>query len=605
MVFGGFAGKILEINLTSKSTKKRFLDSQFARRYIGGRGFGARIIWDRTNSTINPLGPENILVMAAGPLTGLLIPGSGKTAFVSVSPATGIYGDSNIGGHIGLRLKQAGFDILILTGKAASPTILQIQNEKVDFLSATPYWGHSAVQAENAIKSDLGDSNCAVCTIGPAGENLVRFASIQSEHRFAGRTGLGAVLGSKNLKGLAIQGDKDIPIANSDKLLEVFKSANSYLKNHKIADIYQRQGTLGLLEGVNEVGILPVRNFQDGMCDYASEVGGNKFEEVFTDWHAHSCLYCHIACEGIANTENGIRIRPQYESAAMLGPNIGVKKIKEIVELNNLCNNLGVDTISAGNLIGLLMECIDRKILSQADFNGIDLTWGNSETVQNLLKIIANREGIGNIIADGILSIIKNWPQCTHFAMHCKGLEQSGYDTRGLLGMSLAYGTADIGAHHNRAWVAYQELTTKDTYKKIAQLVIFHQHFRPLMDCLGACRFPWIEFNIAPTIYADFYKYAVGLDPGFSGLMERSEAIYNITRAINLRFGMKRKNDYPSPRTFSDPVPKGPFKGKFIHQDQYDHLLDFYYELRGWDQDGIPKKDTLIRLGLEDLVEYI
>ncbi|NVM52828.1 MAG: hypothetical protein HWN66_03930 [Candidatus Helarchaeota archaeon] len=522
-----------------------------------------------------------------------------------MSPATGIYGDSNIGGHIGLKLKQAGYDVLILTGKRAAPTNLIIQNKQVEFLSAGSYWGKGAVQTEHEIKDELGDTSIAVCTIGPAGENLVRCASIQSECRFAGRTGLGAVFGSKNLKTIAIQGDNEIPVSNPEKLFETFKKANSYIHNHELADIWQRQGTLGLVEGVNEVGILPVRNFQDSICDYASEISGNKFEEIYTDWHAHSCLYCTVACEGIANTENGMRIRPQYETAVMLGSNLDIKKISDIVELNNLCNEMGIDTISVGNIIGLLMEAFERKFISKAECNGIELTWGNTQAARDLIEITIKREGIGNIIADGILNIIKKFPQCKDIALHCKGLEQSGYDTRPLLGMSLAYATADIGAHHNRAWVAYHELRKKYSLKELAQLVMFHQHFRPLMDCLGACRFPWIEFDIDPSIYSDFYSSSVGIETTFQQLMERSEGIYNITRAINLRRGITRKDDFPPSRVFTEPVPKGPFKGKVIDRTQYEKILESYYELRGWDAEGIPKKETLIRLGLEDIFEFI
>jgi len=605
MNFSGYAGRILEINLTNEQIKVRSLDKNFAVKYIGGRGFGARILWDRTDATTTPLSPENPIIMSAGPLTGLLVPGSGKTSFTGLSPATESFGDSNIGGHIGLRLKQAGFDVLILNGKRPIPSCLIIQNDKVTFISATPYIGKGAFQVEKELKNDLDDTNFAVCTIGPAGENLVRCSSIQSEFRFAGRTGLGAVLGSKNIKAIAIQGDHEIPIAEPDQLLKLFKKANSYLKEHKIADIWQRQGTLGLVEGVNEVGILPVRNFQDAVWEYTSEISGNKFEEVFTNWHAHSCLYCNVACEGIASTEKGLRVRPQYENVAMLGSNIGIKDITEVVELNHRCNELGLDTISAGNLVGLVMEAFERKMISKKECNGIEPTWGNFQAAYELLEMIAHREGIGNILADGIRNFIKTFPQSINFAMHCKGLEQSGYDTRPLIGMSLAYATADIGAHHNRAWVAYHELRKNYTLKEIAQLVIFHQHFRPLMDCLGACRFPWIEFEIDPSIYADFYSFCVGIKTSFQQLIERSEAIYNITRAINLRRGITRKDDYPPPRTFNDPVPQGPFQGKVLEKDKYEQILNLYYELRGWTEEGIPKKETLNRLGLEDLIEYI
>lgn len=251
------------------------------------------------------------------------------------------------------------------------------------------------------------------------------------------------------------------------------------------------------------------------------------------------------------------------------------------------------------------MELFQRNIITKEEFNGIDCNFGNGEAVHSLLEMIAKRQGIGNILADGIKAIIKKWPKSERYALHCKGLEQSGYDTRALRGMTLAYATADIGAHHNRAWTAYHELVIGRTDRELVELVMFHQHIRPLMDCLGACRFPWIEFDIDIELYSDFYKYATGIEYNIDELLQKSEGIYNLTRAINYRRGITRKDDQPPIRVFKDPVPNGPFKGKNIDKKDFQKLLDLYYELRGWDKNGIPTYETLKKFDLEEVAEAI
>ncbi|MHA1377562.1 MAG: aldehyde ferredoxin oxidoreductase family protein [Candidatus Helarchaeota archaeon] len=601
----GYSGKILEINLTTQKSKERYLSQDFATIYIGGRGFGARLVWDLTDSKTNPLGPKNIICIAAGPLTGILAPGSGKTAFVSLSPATGIYGDSNIGSHIGYNLKKSGYDVLILKGKAEKPSILMIEDGEFEIQTADSFWGMGARKSENEIKKDLNDHRWSVITIGTSGENLVRIAGIQSENRMAGRTGMGAVLGSKNIKAIAIKGNKALCVDSSDKLVETFQKANTYLKTHPIANVYAKFGTFGLLEGVNERGLLPVNNFQNAIFEDVKEIGMDKFDEKFPKTKSQTCLYCPVSCEGVLKKNNSVMVRPQYESLAMLGPNCGISDLDNIVESNHLCNEYGLDTISSGNLIGLIMELFERKILTKKQCNGNNFRFGDHESVHILLDLIAKREGIGNILADGITAVINKWPNSERYALHCKGLEQSGYDTRALKAMTLAYATADIGAHHNRAWTAYHELAKKRTNKELVELVMFHQHIRPLMDCLGVCRFPWIEFDIDIELYGDFYKYATGKNFSIKDLLHRSEGIYNLTRAISYRRGITRKDDRPPARVFEDPIPKGPFKGKIIDKKEFEELLDLYYKLRGWDKNGIPTYNTLKKFNLEDVAKAI
>ncbi len=605
MIKGGYLGKFLEIDLSSKNVKKHYIQKDFARMFIGGRGFAAKLLWDLTTAETRPFSPENVLIVAAGPLTGTPVPGSGKTCFAAISPGTGIYGDSNIGAHFGASLKQAGFDMLVLKGQASEPTNIVITDEEILFKDARPYWGLGAIESENQIRKDLGDVTYQIATIGPAGENRVVFASIQSEHRLAGRTGMGAIMGYKKLKSIAIRGSRSIPIADPKNMFKTFQVASNYLTTHPIADGFQKLGTFGLTEGVNEKGILPVRNFQEGYTEKIEVYSESFYLEKYSRQKSQSCLYCPAACEGVLRKDLQNRVRPQYESVVMLGPNLGIFDVDNVIETNHYCNEYGLDTISAGNIIGFLMELADRKLLKSFNGEQITISWGDGDKVLELLKKIAHRQGSGAFLADGIRGVLAKYPAFERYSLHCKGLEQSGYDTRALPGMTLAYATADIGAHHNRAWVAYQELSRPHDAKELADLVIFHQHIRPLMDCLGACRFPWIEFGIDTKLYGDFYTHCTGIQASIDGLLFASERIYNITRAINVRKGISRKDDQPPTRNFTDPIPKGPHKGKLLKKEEFNKLLDTYYKARGWDANGIPTAATLHKFGLEDIARSL
>jgi len=597
-------GNILEVDLSNGHIKQHKLKKELI-KYIGGRGFGARLLWDLTNSHTDPLSGENPFIMATGPLLGALVPGAGKTSFTSLSPATEIYADSNIGGLIGLRLKQSNNDILIIKGSSKKPVIISIFDSEVKILPGESYWGMSTFEAEKSIKDDLGDNLFEVLTIGVAGENLVRCANIQTRHRHAGRTGMGAVLGSKKLKGIAINGTHTLHFSDTKKLLNTFKIANSYLTNHPFIKVWHKRGTMGLLEDVGVKELLPVNNFKDSTYRHYMEIGGEMFENTYPDQITQTCLFCGIACEGVVKINGKIQVRPQYENVAMLGPNCGITDLEHILKSNYLCDYYGIDTISVGNLVALAMECYENNIIPKDEFHGLKLEFGSKDGMHELIKAIAENRGIGKYFSLGIKNFIKRWPQSEKFAMHCKGLEQSGYDTRSLIGMTLAYATCDIGAHHNRAWVAYHEMMNHPDDHSIAKLVSFHQHIRPLMDCLGVCRFPWIEFNIDINLYADFYSAATGISTNIEELLFKSEMIYNLTRAINVRRGISRKDDYPPSRVFDDPVPDGIYKGRKIDRNRFEEILNIYYDLRGWDKLGIPTKEYLEKFSLNFTINEV
>ena len=603
-MFQGYMGRILEVNLTDEIIKQHILDRGLL-KYIGGRGFGAKLLWDLTDGDTDPLGGKNPLIISTGPLLGALVPGASKTSFTSLSPATGIYADSNMGGLTGLRLKQSNNDILIIKGKSKKPVIISIYDSEVKILPGESYWGMSTFEAEKSIKKDLGDNLFEVLTIGIAGENLVRCANIQTNHRHAGRTGMGALMGSKRVKGIAINGTHSLHFADMKKLIETFKIANKYLVGHPIINVWHKRGTMGLFEDVGVKGLLPVNNFKESEFSHYMEMGGEMFEKTYPEQQTQTCLFCGIACEGVVNIDNKIHVRPQYENTAMLGPNCGIKNMQHLLESNYLCDSLGLDTISVGNLTGLAMECYEHNIISENELNGYKLNFGNEEGMHQFINLLAEMRGIGKVFGNGIKEVIKKWPESEKFAMHCKGLEQSGYDTRALIGMTLAYATCDIGAHHNRAWVAYHEMMNNPTDTEIAKLVCFHQHIRPLMDCLGVCRFPWIEFNIDINLYADFYSSATGIKLDIEELLFKSEMIYNLTRAINVRRGISRKDDQPPQRVFEDPIPSGIYKGKVIDKNRYNQILDIYYSLRNWDKNGIPTKDSLEKFNLQFTIDVI
>ncbi|NHI91514.1 MAG: hypothetical protein EAX96_03355 [Candidatus Lokiarchaeota archaeon] len=596
----GYMNAGLLIDLSDKKSKELTVSRQFAQLYIGGRGFGAKIIHDNVKN-IEAFDPNSLIVMATGPLTGVLAPGSPKTSFSFISPATNIYGDSNIGSKLGLELKKAGYDLLIIRGKASSPTIIKILDNEISFVDASAYWGLKTFNASDEIQKDMGGKYHAVATIGPAGENLCTFASVQSENRFAGRTGLGAIFGSKNLKGLVISGSNPIQIADYSKLVQTYKDVNEFFKNHPNTEFFQKFGTFGLLEGVNEHGIMPANNFQLGHVEALGEITVEGYTAKVKRQVTQTCLYCPATCEGVFKKNGEKRIRPQYESLVMLGPNLGIYDLDFVIELNHIANEIGVDTISLGNLLGLMMEAYEKKLIPRENFDGLAFNFGNQEHVIEFINKVARREGIGDIIAGGIRSILEKFPELEEFSLHSKYLEQSGYDTRSLYGQCLGYATSDVGAHHNRAWTAYHELKFENSNEDLADLVIYHQHVRPLMDCLGVCRFPWIEFDIDLKFYEKFYEYATGFKVSINQLLKRSEGIYNLTRLINLRRGIKRKDDYPPKRVTTEPIPNGPNKGKLIDLKRYDELLSLYYKKRNWSKEGIPKKEHVKNLGILDL----
>ena len=601
---GEYLGNILHINLTDRKFWLEEVDEDFALKYIGGRGFGAKIVMDNLREGLDPLGPENIMVIAPGVLSGLYVPASGKTSFVSISPLTGIYADSNMGGMFGVEIRQAGYDALVIHGRASELSYIWIDDDEVQIRDASKYKGKMSTETERELKEDLQDEEVKVATIGPAGENLVRFACVNSEwSRNAGRTGMGAILGSKNIKAIAVRGTKDLPAYDLEKLIMLSDKAYKTLHDHPMMKFWQEEGLMSVIDYANTLGIIPTRNFSDAHFEDADRINGKVMSSRYKIGDS-ACYSCPMACGNICLVKSGkyagtVTEGPEYESAAMLGSNVGINDFSAVLRGNYLCDELGMDTISSGSLIATLIEGYERGLLSLADVDGIALSWGDDSSIMKLLEKIANRDGIGDVLAEGANGVIEKFPQLKPLISHVKGMDQSAYDGRVGVTMALAYATSDIGAHHARAWTIAKELEVGAdwTLEEKVDLVIYHQTVRPLFDMLGVCRLPWIELGFDENTYAEFYAAATGVEVTLDDLLKRSNAIYNLTRAINMRLGVTRADDRPPERTFSDPIKTGPHAGEHMDRNLFEQLLGIYYQRRGWDKDGRPSDEQLHECG--------
>lgn len=594
----GYFKKHLRVDLTKGSAEHRDLSDAFIEKYIGGRGFGAKMVWDnlkRHDFKIDPLGPENLLVVAPGVLTGVYLPSSGKNSFIAISPATGLYGDSSMGGGFGVELRQTGTDVLSITGKAPQLSVLFVDNGKTTIFPMPELKGKSCLEAEGMIKERLGTHAINVATIGVAGENMVRFATVNADwSRNAGRTGMGAIMGSKNLKAIVVRGYRDLPVYDLAGLMAEADKAFKYMAEHKYFKLWQQEGLMNVIEYANAKGILPSYNFKDSVFARHSQINGATMRDHYKIGDS-ACFSCSMCCGNICLVKDGkytgtVVEGPEYESCAMLGSNLGIDNFAAILSANRLCDELGIDTISTGNIVGAVIEGYEKGILSLSDLDGREITWGDEDAILELMQKIADRRGIGDILADGSRRIIERWPEMDKIILQVKGLEQSAYDSRAGISMALAYATSDIGAHHTRAWTIAKEMEEGQSWsdEERVKTVIYHQTLRPLFDMLGVCRLPWIELGLNERHYENFYKHVTGKETSLEQLLELSNNIYDLTRLINVHLGVSRKGDSLPYKVWANPTLTGPNVGKVINREDFQKLLSLYYQKRGWDENGIP-----------------
>ena len=598
----GYFKKDLRVDLSSGRCQRLPLSDDFLQRYVGGRGFGAKAVWDNLvqhGFKIDPLGPENLLVIAPGPLTGTYLPSSGKCSFISISPATGAYGDSSIGGTLGVELRQTGVDMLSITGRAPELSILWIDEGETRIIPMPKLAGKTCLEAEGMIKEHFRTHDLKVAVIGPAGENLVRFACVNADwSRNAGRTGMGAIMGSKNLKAIVIRGNRDLPVHDLPALVKEADKAYAYMRDHKYFKMWQREGLMMVMEYASAAGILPTYNFRDGTYPRVGTINGETMLANYKIGDS-ACFACAMSCGNICLVKQGkyvgtVTEGPEYESCAMLGSNLGVDNFAAVLHANQLCDELGMDTISTGSLIGAVIEGYEKGVLSLADLDGQPIAWGDDDAIVALIHKMARRQGLGDTLADGARGVIRRWPEMGQFILHVKGLEQSAYDSRAASSMALAYATSDIGAHHTRAWTIAKEVEQGKNWTddERVDLVIYHQSLRPLFDMLGVCRLPWIELGLNEQHYGRFYSAITGKEADLAELLEKSSAIYDLTRLINTRLGLSRKDDCLPHKVLACPIRAGATAGKVIDRAAFERLLDLYYRKRGWDTDGKPPAEV-------------
>jgi len=599
----GWNGKILRVNLSSNKISTQKFNSEFALSFLGGRGFAVKILWDELTPGIDPLSPENKLVLATGPLTGLPIPSSGKIVAASKSPLTGGYGDGNLGSIAAVELRKAGYDAIVIDGKAEKPCYINIEDDFVEVVSADDLWGLTTFECEKKLKQKHG-KNIGVLTIGPAGENLVKYANILSqEGRAGGRPGIGAVMGSKKLKAIAIRGNKDISVASADDLKKLGADGYTSIKSREGYDFWRRQGTMMTIEWSQENSVLPTYNFREGVFDYAKNIDGYSMEKIKIS--QRGCPYCNMICGNVVRDFEDRQVELDYENVAMLGSNIGVGDLNLVSTLNRLADEYGVDTISVGNVIGFAMEASERKLISER------VEWGDYKAARELIIKIVNREDIGDLLAEGVKKASeKIGVESYEWAMHVKGLEVSAYNCHTAIAMALAYATSPIGAHHKDSWVISWEVKTDrfGVNRSKAEKVVELQRIRGgIFESLTLCRLPWIELGFELEWYLKYLKAATGVTFTMDDLYVIADRIYNLIRAFWIREigGWRREMDWPPQRWFNNPLTKGPFKGQKLDRDSYSKLLSWYYEVRGWDENGIPRKTTLKQLGLDYTIEKL
>jgi aldehyde:ferredoxin oxidoreductase len=598
----GWQGRILRVDLTRKKYVVQELDGFVARDFIGGRGLAVKILWDELPPGVDPLSPHNKLVFAAGPLTGLTSVNMGKLVVAAKSPLTGGYGDGNIGAWAGVYMRRAGYDAVVIEGRAEKPTYIYIDEKGVQFLDASDLWGLNTWATEDKLQKIHG-RDAGIISIGPAGENLVRYAVVVAQRgRAGGRPGMGAVMGSKNLKAIVVKGRGEIPVADKSinklglEAVEQGRKSPSY-------SFWMRQGTTSTVEWAQEASVLPAYNFSEGQFDEFEKIGGAMVEKMEVD--LKSCPLCFMPCGHWVPAESG-SAEVDYENLAMLGSNIGIGDLYKVAELNRIADAMGIDTISLGNVLGYVMEASERGYSERL---GFVVEWGDYETVKQLIYDIAYRRGVGDLLAEGVKRIAERIGG-EEFAVHVKGLEVSAYDCHAAPAMALSYATSPIGAHHKDAWVIAWEVRTDRfgyTREKAAKVVELQRIRGGWFETFVGCRFPWVEVGLSLDWYPKLFKAATGMDATPEYFNEVADRIYALIRAFWIReYGWwSREFDMPPAKWFKQPLTKGPLKGAHLDYEGYNRLLNYYYEIRGWDANGVPTKETLKRLGLDYVIPQL
>jgi aldehyde:ferredoxin oxidoreductase len=600
----GWNGLFLRVNLSRKKAIAKKYDVKLAKNFLGGRGFAAKILWDELKSGTDPLSPKNRLVFAAGPLTGFALPSSGKLVVAAKSPLTGGYGDGNIGTLATVQMRKAGYDAIIVEGKSKKPVVLLVQDKQIDFLDAGDLWGLNSFKTESMLRQVYGPA-AGVLTIGQAGENLVKFANIVcQEGRAGGRPGIGAVMGSKNLKAVVVIGSGELPATYPKELKKLGVEAYREILTKPPYAFWKKQGTMMTIEWSQENSVLPTYNYREGVFEKADAIGGFSMEKMKVS--QRGCPHCNMTCGNVIKDSYRRESELDYENVAMLGSNIGLGNLRRVAALNRAADEFGLDTISLGNVLGFAMEASEKGLIEEK------VSWGKLKATNALVEDIAYRRGLGNMLAEGVrFAAEKIGGNSARWAMHVKGLEVTGYDCHAAPAMALAFATSSIGAHHKDAWVISWEMKVgrkRYSEEKVDKVIEFQRIRGGVFEALTVCRLPWIELGFGLEWYTKFLHAATGLETTWKDLNVVADRIYTLIRCFWVReFGKNwtREMDVPPKRWFEEPLTKGPMKGAKLDRAKYNVMLSKYYQKRGWNEQGIPTKTTLKKLGLEDVARQL
>ena len=600
-------GKFLRVNLSNGEVKVEEYNEELAKKWLGSRGLAIYFLLKEMDPTVDPLSPENKLIITPGPLSGTSAPTGGRYNVITKSPHTGFITMANSGGYFGAELKFAGYDGIIVEGKAEKPVYIYIKDENVEIRDASHLWGKLVSETEEAIRKEIGSKKLRIALIGPAGENLVKFAAVMNDgHRAAGRAGVGAVMGSKNLKAIAVEGSKTVPIADKQKFMLTIREKINKLRNDPVAGGgLPKYGTAVLVNIINENGLYPTRNFQTGVYEHAYEQSGEAMAAKYLIRN-QPCYACPIGCGRVNKLPTiGVTEGPEYESTWALGANLGINDLASIIEANHLCDELGLDTISTGGTLATAMELYEKGFIKDEELGEAPpFRWGNTEVLHYYITKLAKREGFGDKLAEGGYRLAESYGH-PEYSMSVKKLELPAYDPRGAEGHGLGYATNNRGGCHIKNYMISPEILGYP-YKmdphdisddKVKMLIIF-QDLSAIIDAAGLCLFT--TFGLGADDYRDMLNAALGWDFSTEDYLKIGERIWNAERLFNLKAGLDPAKDDTLPKRFlEEPMPEGPNKGYVVRLKE---MLPRYYALRGWTEDGKVPKEKAKELGIEEFI---
>jgi aldehyde:ferredoxin oxidoreductase len=598
----GYGGWVARVDLSSGEVRREPADRDYLLETIGGRGLNSARLYDELPRDADPLGPENLLLIGVGPLTGSMLTASAYMTISGRSPLTGILGDSAAGGFFGPELKQAGYDQIVIRGRAPKPCYLFIADGHIELRDAGHLWGKDIWETTAAVRSELNDGAVQIAAIGPAGENLVKFATVACNNsRTCGRTGMGCLFGAKRLKAIAVRGRGQVTAADPPRMLSLCAELDRRILTHPE---YARRRDLGstlLMKALNGIGILPTRHFQEGVCDYVERISGERLAARHKVKNK-SCFNCNIHCSRYYVTDEAEAEGPEFETLCSYSSRIGSDDLEFALKMNAFLNRMGMDSLSSGETIGWAMECVQRGLLTPADLDGLDLRWGNTAAVEELLRRIVRREGIGDLFAEGTRSLARHFGRGTEaYALHVKGLDVICGDPRGIKAFGLTYAIASRGADHLRAepffelTERYDEAEKRWGIREIADrladtgkaVLVEHTERQALLtDCLTMCKNIGLSMDVMDfELAADLLQAGTGLKFTAERVNAALRGVIDRDRLLNIDFGVDASQDTLPRRFTHEPLAAGASRGQVV---PIGRMVKEYYAAKGWDEKGRP-----------------